>query len=120
MTRPYRRPASVRVFTPEERAAWTVANPEALSSTPDLRSAGAERIPAPPKQRDLVPPAPGGWSRWSKRGGIIALPPKAPLPKRIVKLKRKDRMNKLADKTACEARLAAPWSLYVSVKEGGH
>ena len=62
--------------------------------------------------------APGGWERWSN----AAADPDAaaPLPKRVAKLKRKDRINKLADKTAYEARLAAPWPLYVSVKKGGH
>jgi hypothetical protein len=43
-----------------------------------------------------------------------------PLPKRLAKLKRKDKIIKQADKAAHEARLAAPWPLYVSAKEGGH
>ena len=42
------------------------------------------------------------------------------LGKRAMKLKRKDRINKHADKAAYEAQLAAPWSIYVAVKEGEH
>lgn len=37
--------------------------------------------------------------------------------KRTVKLRRKDKLNKHADAANYEARLAAPWPLYV--KEGG-
>ena len=117
MTRPYRRPSPVRVFTPEERAAWTVANPakpkQHVKSFP--RETGFSKSiysGDEPRNRELAE----HWQRWPEKRKYKS----PPLPKRVAKLKRKDRINKLADKTAYEARLAAPWPLYVSVKEGGH
>ncbi len=36
-----------------------------------------------------------------------------PLPKRMAKLKRKDRANKHADEASYRARLTSPWGIYV-------
>jgi hypothetical protein len=43
----------------------------------------------------------------------------APPTKRTMKRRRKVRINKHADAAAYQARVTAPWSLYVAAKEGG-
>ena len=42
-----------------------------------------------------------------------------PLSKSAMERKRKEKLNKHADMAAYEARLAAPWPLYVAAKKGG-
>jgi hypothetical protein len=42
-----------------------------------------------------------------------------PPSKRAMRLQRQDKANKHADVTAYQARLTAPWPIYVRAKEGG-
>jgi hypothetical protein len=44
---------------------------------------------------------------------------KRKVPKCTAKWRRKDKLNKRAAEAAYQARLTAPWPLYVRAKEGG-